>query len=310
MIYSYTWNHILLFAQMCDCEDTKVTVTENWVRMLENQQEKMFPFTLWPLTYRTSAVIASTSLVSPAIVTTSQKKQSGADICRVVLKIYLSNEVIIMCFQHVGDDHEGSLCPHLCRFDADAVTGGHGVHSSNKTQPLVPCGLMSSYSKIKKKAMIELSKFRSTQGNDTFSCIVCTGYDVGAVLATFMASDLANEFKSEAEFMGLEESAITVDCVCFSIPQVANDKYWEEFNSLVDKRVSFKHKEEVPVQHPQPTIFVGNKVVPLKMRPNYVIQFSKKKKRKQESEELQSQVANVPCLRYIEDISKTISVFS
>lgn len=296
MIYTYTWNHILLFAQMCDCTDTKSTVTENWVKMLENQQERIFPFTLWPLTYRTSAVIASTSLLSPSVVTTKKD-----DSCRVVLKIYRSNDVIIMCFQHVGN-HNGTSCPQLCKFNTDEITKGHGSHSSNKKHPLVPCGLMNTYSRIKKKAMIELTKFRSIgDSGKSFSCIVCIGYEIGAVLATFMASDLANEFKSEAEFMGLEQPEISVDCVCFSIPKVANDTYWEEFDSLVDEHVSVKHREEVPVENPKPTIFVGNKTVPLKTRPSYFIKLSKKNK--------QHQVPSVPCLRYVEDINKSMSVF-
>ncbi|CAM9269379.1 unnamed protein product [Sphacelaria rigidula] len=287
MIYTYTWNHIRLFAQMCDCEDTKSTVTENWVKMLESQQETMFPFTLWPLTYRTSAVIASTSLLSPSVSTVSSKsnKREGDDECRVILKIYRSNDVIIMCFQHVGS-HE-SACLELCKFNnTDGVKEGHGVHSSDKTHSLVPCGLMNMYLRIKKKAMIELTKFRTpVDSGGVFSCIVCTGYEMGAVLATFMACDLANEFKSEAEFMGLDKPAITVDCVCFSIPKIANDTYWEEFDTLVDKHVSIKHKQETPVDHPRPTIFVGNKDVPLRTKKRLV-----------------------PCQRYVEEIDKSLRV--
>lgn len=298
MLYTYTWNHILLFAQMCNCTDTKSTVTENWVKMLENQQERLFPFTLWPLTYRTSAVIASTSLLSPSVVTTKKD-----DPCRVVLKIYRSNDVIIMCFQHVGS-HEGDSCPQLCKFNTDSMSEGHGEHCSNKDLSLVPCGLMNMYSRIKKKAMIELTKFRSgEESGRSFSCIVCTGYEIGAVLATFMASDLANEFKSEAEFMGLEQPMISVDCVCFSIPAVANEKYWEEFDSLVDEHVSVKHNEEFTVEHPKPIVFVGNKPVPLKTKGKHFIKLSRIKTK------TQGQVASVPCLRYVEDIDRTLSIF-
>ena len=298
MIYTYTWNHILLFAQICNCEDTKSTVTENWVKMLESQQETIFPFTLWPLTYRTSAVIASTSLLSPSV--TSVSRKSGEDdVCRVLLKIYRSNDVIIMCFQHVGS-HAAS-CPELCKFNTDAVTKGHGAHSSNEKHSLVPCSLMSLYSKIKKKAMIELMKFRAPgESGSSFSCIVCTGYGMGAVLATFMACDLANEFKSEAEFMGLEKPTISVDCVCFSIPKIANDTYWEEFGTLVDKRLSVKHKQEIHVDHPQPTIFVGNKDVPLQTKRGFFV--------KMKSARRQQLIPSVPCLRYVEEIEDSIRV--
>lgn len=298
MIYTYTWNHILLFAQMCNCEDTKSTVTDNWVKMLESQQETIFPFTLWPLTYRTSAVIASTSLLSPSVSTVSSKK--GEDVCRIILKIYRSNDVIIMCFQHEGN-HE-SACLELCKFNTDTVKEGHGVHSSDKTHSLVPCGLMKMYNRIKKKAMIELTKFRTPGESDSaFSCIVCTGHEMGAALATFMACDLANEFKSEAEFMGLDKPMITVDCVCFSIPKIANETYWEEFDSLVDKHVSIKHKQEIPVDHPKPIIFVGNKDVPLRTKKSLFIKMIGPK--------YLPKVPSVPCQRYVQEIDKTLRVF-
>ena len=291
MLYRYSWNHILLFAQMCNCQDTRSTVTENWVKMLEGQQESLFPFTLWPLTYRTSAVIASTSLLSPSVSTVSSK---NGDECKVVLKIYKSNDVIIMCFQHVGH-HEGRSCPELCRFNTDTITKGHGVHSSNKHHSLVPCSLMSMYSRIKKKAMIELTKFRSPHSGhqNDLSCIICTGYEIGAILATFMACDLANEFKSEAEFMGLDQPMIKVDCVCFSMPKVANNKYWEEFESLVDEHVSVKHREETPVDDPKPVVFVGNKDIPLRTKKKLFINLGVKGAQN---------VRCVPCSRYVEDI--------
>lgn len=304
MIYTYTWNHILLFAQMCNCEDTRSTVTENWVKMLESQHETIFPFTLWPLTYRTSAVIASTSLLSPSVTSVSTRRPGDTDdvdVCRVLLKIYRSNDVIIMCFQHVGN-HAAS-CPELCMFNTDSMTEGHGVHSSNKNHPLVPCGLMSTYSKIKKKAMIELMKFRTPgESGSSFSCIICTGYEMGAVLATFMACDLANEFKSEAEFMELEKPTISVDCICFSIPKIANDRYWEEFDTLVDEHLSVKHKQEIPVDHPQPTIFVGNKDVPLKTKSSLFVKTGSVRRKRQKL------IPSVPCLRYVEEIEDSIRV--
>lgn len=300
MIYTYTWNHVLLFAQMCKCEDTNATVTENWVKMLEHQQEQLFPFTLWPLTYRTSAVIASTSLLSPSVATVSNKK--GEDDCQVVVKIYRSNDVIIMCFQHVGN-HAGSSCPELCKFNSDAIKKGHGTHSSDQKHPLVPCSLMNIYSRIKKKAMIELMKFRSPgEDGSNFSCIICTGYEIGAILATFMACDLANEFKSEAEFMGLEQPMITVDCVCFSMPKVANDMYWDEFESLVDKHVSVKHTEESLVKNPKAVVFVGNKDVPLKTKKKLTVDFHFNRNN--------GKVRSVPCSRYIEDIDRKIKAFA
>lgn len=302
-MYKYTWDHLLLFAQMCNCEDTNATVTENWVKALENQQERLFPFTLWPLTYRTSAVIASTSLISPSIVTKTEDK------CSVVLKIYRSNEVVIMCFQHSGDQKSTS-CNEMCQFNTDGISQGHGVHSSNKKKPLVPCGLINMYSKIKKKAMIELVKFRVGEMSN-FSCIICTGYDKGAILASFMACDLANEFKAEAEFMGLEEPTITVDCVCFSTPTVGNDVYWEEFENLIDKHVSVKHVEESGKENKRTGssakkinkafVFVGNNTVPITNN-NHSIRMNFR------FNSTNNKVKSVPCSRYIEDIDKKLNV--
>ena len=176
------------------------------------------------------------------------------------------------------------------------VKKGHGIHSKNKRHSLVPCGLMNMYSRIKKKAMIELTKVRS---HGDLSCIICTGYEIGAILATFMACDLANEFKSEAEFMGLDQPMITVDCVCFSIPKVANNKYWEDFDSLVDEHVSVKHREEVLVENPKPVVFVGNKDVPLRTKKLYFIHLNKKSPPK---------VRCVPCSRYVEGIDQKLRI--
>lgn len=292
MMYKYTWNHLLLFAQMCNCEDTNATVTENWVKSLESQQERLFPFTLWPLTYRTSAVIASTSLVSPSVSTVSSRKKDQYK-CSINFKIYKSNEVVIMCFQHVGD-HTGT-CPELCKFDTGSVSEGHGIHCRNKRQPLVPCGLMSMFSRVKKKAMIELVKFRS-ENFSKFSCIICVGYDIGAILASFMACDLANEFKCEAEFMGLDKPEITVDCIGFSTPTVvANDVYWKELESLVDRHLNVKHVEEALQKEGKAVVFVGNK--PRGRRKyNITKRLSDKK------------VKNVPFSRYIDDINQSLII--
>ena len=295
-MYRYTWSHILLFAQMCNCDDTNETVTDNWVSMLENQHEKVFPFTLWPLTYRTSAVIASTCLLSPFV--TNVVLQKGLpDQSRVVVKFYRSNEVIIMCFQHVGEHH--SSCTEMCTFQG-RMTKGHGEHSSNDKQSLVPCSIMNIYTKVKRKAMIELYKCRENDGK-SIKCIICTGYDIGSVLASFMACDLANDFKMEAEFMELENPLISVDCVSFSNPGVGNDKYWKEFDSLVDEHLNIKHHEEIPIKDPK-VVFVGNKDVPLKTRPKLMMRSLSTLSSKKPF------VDKVPCERYLEDIDKKINI--
>lgn len=292
MLYSYTWNHVLLFAQMCNCDDTNETITENWVQMLENQQETIFPFTLWPLTYRTSAVIASTSLLSPSITSVFSRK-GEPDQCKVVAKFYRSNEVIVICFQHLG--HHETTCPQMCKFK-ESVKEGHGQHSSDNTHSLVPCGLLNTYARVKRRVMVELMNCR--EQDDGTKCIVCVGHEIGATLAIFMACDLANEFKMEADFMGLEKPAISVDCVSFSTAGVGNDTYWEEFDALVDEHVNVKHREELPVKRPKPSVFVGNKKSPLRTKPGFLM-----KKRK-----TTHGVKNVPVTTYLESIGQKIKL--
>lgn len=259
MLYTYTWSHISLFAQLCGCPDTVETLTENWVRFLERQQEQTFPFTLWPLTYRTSAVMASTSLRSPTMARIAiEDNNHVARLIRV--KFYVSNDVIIMCFQHEGEIVD--QCKELCVFGSPKTRDGHCLHSSKADHPLVPCHIMTTYSKIKKKVMIELMKCQgneNTSDSSETSCIICTGYDVGAVLAGFMARELANDFRMEAEFMGQKESSVKVDCVGFSPPESGNDKYWTEFESLIDNHITVRHEAEKMVSYPRNPIFIGNR---------------------------------------------------
>ena len=296
MIYRYTWGHILLFAQMCNCDDTNETVTDNWVNMLENHHEKMFPFTLWPLTYRTSAVIASPCLLSP-FVTNVVLQKGQPDQARVVVKFYRSNEVIVMCFQHIGEHNP--VCSEMCTFESGSkLVKGHGEHSSDNNKSLVPCSIMSIYSKVKKKSMIELYKCRENDGK-SIKCIICTGYDIGAVLASFMACDLANDFKMEAEFMELDEPIISVDCISFSNPGFGNETYWSEFDSLVDEHINIKHLEEPPIKDAK-VVFVGNRDVPLKTKPKFMMRSRSVKKILNHNK--------VPCQRYLEDIDKKINI--
>ena len=324
MMYRYTWNHLRLFAQICNCDETNDNITENWVKMLESHHEETFPFTLWPLTYRTCAVIASPSLQSPCV-----KSIHTSEECHVVVKFYRSNDVIIICFQHVGN-HDKS-CMELCKFKIDAVVNGHGQHSSDHHSPLVECEHICTYAMIKKKVMIELMKCRQ-QGNeaDNVSCIICLGYNIGAVLACFMASDLAKEFQMEAEFMSFNKPAITVDCVSFSLPNIANETYWTQFDQIVDGQIKVKHRNEYLSTTQEAHVIVGDPFPDTTNndKPNKVNKidtfrqlgqlgqlgnsekwglFHKTDKKKKHNDKIK-RVSNVPCQTYVEDIAKMIVV--
>lgn len=96
MIYKYTRNHLKLFAQICGCDDSSSSIGENWIKILEKQQEQTFPFTLWPLTYRTSTLMASPSIINPTI---SNIRLNHA--CEMRVKFYRSNEVIVVSLLNI-----------------------------------------------------------------------------------------------------------------------------------------------------------------------------------------------------------------
>ncbi|ACH46799.1 putative lipase [Feldmannia species virus] len=259
--YTHTWNHLKLFAQMCDCNDDKHTVTDNWIRMLEKQHESVFPFTLWPLTYRTSAVILSTSLSTPKVKSYDLKPEQ----CKVIVKFYKSNEVVMICFQHISEGSSMDCsCTEWCELHAGIVPEehdspcSHGQHSTDSSQPLVKCGHLTMFSQVKKRVMSEFAKFNSQENDRDVSVVICMGYDKGAVLATFMAAELASDFKLEAEFMGFEAPKVTVDCISFSIPELGNEVYWKDFDSIVDRKIHVKHRKERSSKRPKSCIFVGN----------------------------------------------------
>lgn len=98
MKYDYTWNHIKLFADMCSSNDTNDNIIQNWVDMLETHHSNTYPFTLWPLTYKQSAVIASPSLISPKVICIKNTT--------LTIKFYASNDIMAICFYNTGGEFE------------------------------------------------------------------------------------------------------------------------------------------------------------------------------------------------------------
>ena len=232
MKYKYTWSHIKLFAQICGYTDTSSTIGENWIKILENHQETTFPFTLWPLTYRTSALMASPAVFSP---TMSNFKTHS---CEMTVKFYRSNEVIVICFIH---KHLTEVCNNLCLFETMCENVEHKDHTSNEKldTSLVKCGLLTLYKRLKSKIIKQLNKCR--EQDDDVSCIICIGYGEGAAMANFMSMDLSMEFRELQDFMD-EETSIVVDCVTFSSPCLGNNKFWLDFESLVDGHIDVQHR--------------------------------------------------------------------
>ena len=125
------------------------------------------------------------------------------------------------------------------------------------------------------------------------AAIICMGFDEGGVLATFMAKELALDFKTEADFMGYDSPRISVDCVSFSIPDVANDRYWKEFDSLVDTKVHVRHTSDAKrsTKLPESCLVVGND------RGSFHWKFQQKVAKQ-----------NVTCDRLVEEIDNNIHV--
>jgi len=183
MKYDYTWNHIKLFADMCSRNDTDDNIVQNWVDILEVHHSNTYPFTLWPLTYKQSAVIASPSLISPKVISIKHTELN--------IKFYASNDIIVVCFYNSGN----------CELETTkSVIRG-----------------------IKKQIMIYLMEHRGDEANMELMSIIFVGYGTESTLAILMSLDIGKELAKEADFMEEGENIITVDCVTFSTPNIPDE---------------------------------------------------------------------------------------
>lgn len=241
MIYKYTWNHLKLFAQICGCDDDSSSIGANWIKILEKQQQQTFPFTLWPLTYRTQTLMASPSIISPTISNIHLNHE-----CEMRVKFYRSNEVIVVCFTHFKGEEAQILeenCEKMCIFDTMSKTQNHDGDETHDS--LVNCGMLTLYKQLKRKVLRQLRKCREQPSDMPVSCIICIGHGVGAAMANFMSMDLSIEFKMEQDFMNVDFPTIVVDCVTFSSPDLGNTKYWSEFESLVDGHINVQYAGQI-----------------------------------------------------------------
>lgn len=234
MNYRYTWNHILLFAQICHQIDDEESVTASWVQITEQHNRQAFPFTLWPLSYRTCEVTTSPAMCSPVYIT-------GTD---YNVKMFKCNEVVIICIQKHSCDIP---CLLPCRADLDGsmedeemdeVTQGladnHELrHSHSKTEALLPCHVAHCYHQI--KTSIKDAYYAIQDGTE---CVICIGHGAAATMASCLASDMSLEYEAEKEFLGLETRRISVDFVGFSDNVVASPAYWEECSLCIDEYIT------------------------------------------------------------------------
>ncbi|CAN0461544.1 unnamed protein product [Ectocarpus sp. 8 AP-2014] len=242
MKYEYTWNHLLLLARVCGKIDDDDSVTASWVQITEEHNRQTFPFTLWPLTYRTCEVTTSPAMCTPVQVRTTD----------YTVKVFKANEVVVVCIQ---DSFRGSsrdsVCSHPClaEFDGDNRTESGAErdnrtclsrdaenhvdkHSLSKSESLLPCHVAHCYNRMKAKVNDVIYDIQ-----DNVECVICTGYGEAAAMASCVACDMSRSYEAEREFLGLEATRVVVDFVGFSDCVVASPTYWKQNSVSIDQYI-------------------------------------------------------------------------
>lgn len=232
MLHEYTWSHLRLLASICETRDTKDTITHNWMKLLESHHMSTFPFTLWPICYRNRAVFASPAFVSPKIVHISNST--------VQIKIYNSNDVMIICFQNTGEEGSGYV-------DGAMDKGGLDTDADAKAKRFIK----RASGKISLE-ILELSKDK----DNPLNYIVCVGYKTEAVLAILMSIQTVKLINTEYEMKNIYVRA-KVDCVTFSVPNVMSGA-WETLSGMVDESINVVHVNDVRPGIPTRSIVVGS----------------------------------------------------
>lgn len=246
MKYSYTWNHIALFAKLCKTIDDDDSVTSSWIKIVESHHASTFPFTLWPLKYRTSDVTTSPSICSPVIMSFIDCQPE------IHVKIYVSNEVIIVCVQN------GKIYDNICEvpslIQTKSNTNDHSCHvdEAKRAEALLPCTINKVYSLIKDDVLRHIYRCIYESQNETtesIRCVICTGHGMSSSLASCLASDMGNQYETQKEFLGLEERSVNIDFVGFSSPPLGSRKYWESHHGHIDNYISIGETFSKPVRN-------------------------------------------------------------
>ncbi|CAN0577846.1 unnamed protein product [Ectocarpus sp. 12 AP-2014] len=241
MKYEYTWNHLLLLARVCGKTDDDDSVTASWVEITEEHNRQTFPFTLWPLTYRTCEVTTSPAMCTPVQVRTTD----------YTVKVFKANEVVVVCIQDscqdsFQDSSRDSVCSHPCLAELDGDNhAGSGdelllsdaenhvdKHSLSKSDPLLPCHAAHRYNRMKTKVNDVICDIQ-----DSVEYIICTGYGEAAAMASCVACDMSRSYEAEKEFLGLATTRVLVDFVGFSDCVVASPTYWKQNSTSIDQYI-------------------------------------------------------------------------
>ena len=234
MKHNYTWSHLLLLAKICERVDDGDSITASWVEIVEQHHEKTFPFTLWPLSYRTSDATTSPAISSPV-------RLSGDELeCNHSVKMYRCNEVIIVCVQEdLEYSHLEPSCSKSCSIENsfDAFDGNNNFHSlrhsTSKTKPLIPCDIAHTYFKMKTLTMDSIYELQHGT-TDNIESIICTGFGKSANLASCLAADISRIYETERTFLGMDKKRICVDYFGFSSYMMASNTYWKAPDLSID----------------------------------------------------------------------------
>lgn len=238
MKYKYTWNHLLLLAKVCGRIDDEDSVTASWVQITEEHNQQTFPFTLWPLTYRTCEVTTSPAMCTPVHIRTTDYN----------VKMFKSNEVVIICIQdNIQDSSRDSVCRHPCvaEFDGENDDGAIEIdtgsndaenhvdkHCLSQYESLLPCHEAHCYNRMKTRVT---DAFYEIQ--DHVECVICTGHGEAAAMASCLASDMSQTYEDEKKFLGLDETRVIVDFVGFSNSVFASTTYWDKHSASIDQYI-------------------------------------------------------------------------
>jgi hypothetical protein len=241
MNHNYTWSHLLILAKICERRDSEDTVTASWVEIVENHHKNTFPFTLWPLSYRTSDITTSPAISSPIFL-------SGEELgCNFSVKMYRCNEVIIVCVQRDdGVDDDELTCTKNCSVENDfsefdGNSKFHSLqHSNILSKPLVTCHLAHNYFRIKEKSMSCIYELQNYNSNDNLESIIFTGFGISAHMASCLAVDISRGYEIERDFLGMEKKRVSVDFIGFSSNMLASPVYWSSPGGHIDIYTTIK----------------------------------------------------------------------
>lgn len=235
MKHPYTWNHISLFAKLCENIDDNYSITASWINIVENHHATTFPFTLWPLTYRTSDVNTSPSICSPIFL------QFPGTVCDIAVKIYVCNEVIIVCVQNDDIfDEEDSNCVAPCGTSglSSITTSDHRQrHCEDENSRLLPCNVSAVYPRIKEEVLPHIYTSHM-ESRGSIDCVIFVGHGFSASIASCLASDIGRTFESQKEHLGLDKKLVEVDFVGFASTPLASSGYWKSVGVSIDNYIS------------------------------------------------------------------------